>query len=218
MKENYLKIIFVIDESGSMQGTESDVVGGFNNFIDQQRSQPHGKITVSLYKFNSHWSRVVNDLQLNEIRPLTNNDYTPGGLTALYDTIGNAINDIVKQTAYSESECNADTVIMVIITDGQENASSEYDSRKVKQMIQELEKSENWQFIYLGTDLNNFSDADTLGLKYQASSNKTNLKQKFNVVSEHSLRFRIADPEENKDRMMEAFIDDLEKDEDRDKR
>lgn len=210
MNENYLKIIFVIDESGSMQGTESDVIGGFNNFIEQQRSQPYGKITVSLYKFNTLWSRVMDDLPLNEIRPLTNNDYTPGGLTALYDTIGNAINDIEKQSTYSKSEYKADTVMMVIITDGQENASREYDSRKVKQMIQELEESENWQFIYLGTDLNNFADADALGVRYQASSNKRDLKRKFGVVSEHSLRFRQVDTNGDKTKMMKAFIDDLE--------
>ncbi|MPN19050.1 hypothetical protein SDC9_166416 [bioreactor metagenome] len=54
-------------------------------------------------------------------------------------------------------------------------------------MIQELEKNKNWQFINLGTDLNNFADADNLGLRYRASSNKIDLKQKFNVVSEHSL-------------------------------
>lgn len=210
MNENYLKIIFVIDESGSMQGTESDVIGGFNHFIEQQRSQSYGKITVSLYKFNTHWNRVVDDLPLNEIRPLTNNDYTPGGLTALYDTIGNAINDIERQTAYSKSEYKADMVMMVIITDGQENASREYASWKVKQMIQKLEKNENWQFIYLGTDLNNFADADALGLRYQASSNKRDLKRKFGVVSEHSFRLRQADTNIDKVKFMNAFIDDLE--------
>ena len=71
MNENYLKIIFVIDESGSMSGTESDVTGGFNNFIEQQRAQQQGRVTVSLYKFNNSWSRVLNDLPIEEIRPLT---------------------------------------------------------------------------------------------------------------------------------------------------
>ena len=66
MKENYLKIIFVIDESGSMQGTESDVIGGFNNFIEQQKTEHQGKITVSLYKFNSTWSRILNDLPIDK--------------------------------------------------------------------------------------------------------------------------------------------------------
>src|SRR5690554_2526591 len=102
MNENYLKIIFVIDESGSMSGTESDVTGGFNNFIEQQRAQQQGRVTVSLYKFNNSWSRVLNDLPIEEIRPLTSADYTPGGLTALYDTIGHAITDIGNQIRYSK--------------------------------------------------------------------------------------------------------------------
>ena len=214
MKENYLKIIFVIDESGSMQGTESDVIGGFNNFIEQQKTEHQGKITVSLYKFNSYWSRILNDLPIEEIRPLTNGDYTPGGLTALYDTIGNAITDIENQAKYSKREHMASMVMMVIITDGQENASKEYDARKVKQMIQELEKSENWQFIYMGADLDNFADADILGLRHKVSSKKMDMKKKFDVISEHTVRFRMADPDKDQDRMWNDFMCDLGSDED----
>ena len=214
MKENYLKIIFVIDESGSMQGTESDVTGGFNNFIEQQKTEHQGKITVSLYKFNSTWSRILNDLPIEEIRPLTNGDYTPGGLTALYDTIGNAITDIENQTSYTKREYKASMVMMVVITDGQENASREYDSRKIKQMIQELEQSENWQFIYLGADLNNFADAEILGLKNKVSSKKKDMRKKFDVISDHSIRFRMADQDQDQDSMWNDFMDDLGSDED----
>ena len=214
MKENYLKIIFVIDESGSMQGTESDVIGGFNNFIEKQKTEHQGKISVSLYKFNSSWSRVLNDLPIEEIRPLTNGDYTPGGLTALYDTIGNAITDIENQTSYTKREYKASMVMMVVITDGQENASREYDSRKIKQMIQELEQSENWQFIYLGADLENFADADTLGLRHKISSKKIEMKKKFDVISEHTARFRMANPDKDQNSMWNDFMDDLAKDED----
>lgn len=214
MKENYLKIIFVIDESGSMQGTESDVIGGFNNFIEQQKTAQEGKITVSLYKFNSYWSRILNDLPIEEIRSLTSEDYTPGGLTALYDTIGNAITDMENQSKYAKSEYKASMVMMVIITDGQENASKEYDARKIKQMIQELEQSENWQFIYLGADLDNFADADLLGFSNKVSSNKVDMKRKFDVISEHTVQFRMADLDKDQDSMWENFIEDLGKDED----
>ena len=209
-----MKIIFVIDESGSMQGTESDVIGGFNNFIEKQKTEHQGKISVSLYKFNSSWSRVLNDLPIEEIRPLTNGDYTPGGLTALYDTIGNAITDIENQAKYTKREHKASMVMMVIITDGQENASREYDSRKIKQMIQELEQSENWQFIYLGADLENFADADTLGLRHKISSKKIEMKKKFDVISEHTVRFRMANPDKDQNSMWNDFMDDLAKDED----
>jgi hypothetical protein len=105
-------------------------------------------------------------------------------------------------------------VMMVIITDGQENASREYDSRKVKEMIQELEKSENWQFIYLGADMENFADADTLGLRHKVSSKKMDMKKKFDVISDHSIRFRMADPDKDQNSMWNDFMCDLGSDED----
>ena len=209
MNENYLKIIFVIDESGSMQGTESDVIGGFNNFIEQQKSQPFGKITVSLYKFNTDSSRIFNNLPLSEIKPLTQVDYSPGGLTALFDTIGLAITDNNELDNNAETS-NPNMVMMVIITDGQENASRNYNAHLIKELISDREKNKKWQFIYLGADLSNFSDADSLGIKNKASSVKNNLRNKFNVISEHTIFFRMADPDDYNDQMMEDFMNDLE--------
>lgn len=234
MKENFLKIIFILDESGSMQGTESDVIGGFNKFLEQQKAKAYEKSSVSLYKFNSSWSKIFSDLPLNEIRPLQPGDYTPGGLTALYDAIGIAISEADKQNrhtrpghiaesrpgliAESMPECapgaaaqsKPDMVMMVIITDGQENASREYDSQRVKRLIEEHEQNENWQFIYLGSDLSNFADAEALGFKYKASSYKANLQQKFNIVSEHAILFRKCNLKEDKEQMMSDFVADLE--------
>lgn len=213
MKKNYLKIIFVIDESGSMQGTESDVIGGFNNFIEKQKAKPHGKVDVTLYKFNSDSSRVFNDLPLDKIRPLDRGDYSPGGLTALYDTIGIAITETERHSARLNPEDRPDMVLMVIITDGQENSSREYSGDMVKRLIEGNERSEVWQFIYLGADLSNFSDADTLGIRHRASSRKSNLKEKFNVVSDHAIFFRSADLQEDRNAMMSHFMDDLADDE-----
>ena len=104
--------------------------------------------------------------------------------------------------------------MMVIITDGQENASREYYSQKVKEMIQELEKSENWQFIYLGADMENFADADTLGLRHKVSSKKMDMRKKFDVISDHSIRFRMADPDKDQNSMWNDFMCDLGSDED----
>ena len=210
MKKNYLKIIFVIDESGSMQGTESDVIGGFNNFIEEQKSKPYGKIDVTLYKFNSESSRIFDNIPIDKIRNLERRDYKPGGLTALYDTIGIAINETEKHKSHLKQEYRPDMILMVIITDGQENASREYSAHTMKNLIEKHEQSENWQFIYLGTDLSNFIDADTLGFRNRASSRKANLLDKFNVVSEHTLLFREADLVEDKDILMSKFMHDLD--------
>jgi uncharacterized protein YegL len=211
MNYNYLKIIFFIDESGSMSGTESDVTGGFNNFIEQQRAQQQGRVTVSLYKFNNSWSRVLNDLPIEEIRPLTSADYTPGGLTALYDTIGHAITDIGNQIRYSKEEDRPSMVMMAIITDGQENASREYDAVKIRQMIHELEQNGNWQFIYLGAEVSNFSDADSMGVYNKIAMDKTKMKSKFDVISEHTMRFKVADLGREQEKLWSDFMKDLSK-------
>ena len=110
MEKNYLKIIFVIDESGSMQGTESDVIGGFNNYIKEQKSKPYGNVDVTLYKFNNQSTKVFSDLPLEKIRLIERRDYNPGGLTALYDTIGIAINEADKHLSYLKKEDKPDMV------------------------------------------------------------------------------------------------------------
>lgn len=211
MKQNYLKIIFVIDESGSMQGSQSDVIGGFNNFIEEQKTNLYGKVDVTLYKFNNESTKVFSDLPLDSIRTLEKRDYTPGGLTALYDTIGIAINEAEKHTAHLEKDEKPNMVMMVIITDGQENASCEYSAHTVKQMIEKHERNEDWQFIYLGANLSSFSDADDLGIRHRASSSKENLKEKFGKVSEHTAYFREAKSlKANMSYFMDKFIDDLD--------
>lgn len=211
MEKNYLKIIFVIDESGSMQGTESDVIGGFNNFIEEQRTKPYGKVDVTLYKFNNESTKVFSDLPLEKIRLIDRRDYNPGGLTALYDTIGIAINEAERHNEYLKIDNKPDMSIMVIITDGQENASIEYSAYAVKQLIEKHERNEDWQFIYLGANLNSFSDADDLGIRHRASSRKENLKEKFGRVSEHTAYFREAKSlKANMSSFMDKFIDDLD--------
>ena len=136
-------------------------------------------------------------------------DYNPGGLTALYDTIGIAISETEKHKTNLKQRHRPDMILMVIITDGQENASREYSSLTIKSLIEKNEKRENWQFIYLGADLSNFVDADTLGIRNRASTGKSNLKEKFNVVSEHTILFRKANLEEDSDVLMCHFVDDL---------
>ena len=91
----------------------------------------------------------------------------------------------------------------------------EYSALTVKRMIEDHEKDENWQFVYLGADLSSFADADDLGIKYRASSRKSNMKEKFDVVSNHTVLFRKADLNENRDSLFENFMDDLEDEEDK---
>ena len=208
MEGNYLKIIFIVDESGSMQGSESDVVGGFNNYIQRQRSETVGKVTVSLYKFNSLVSSVIVNKPIAKIKELNQTHYSPSGFTALYDAIGKAIQETDSQISSISEKQRPDKVLMVIITDGQENASKEFSSQSINTLIATHENLLNWGFVYLGAGLKDFTDADALGLKNRINCEVPNWKRAFNTVADTSIRYRQSTQKDN-DKIMDDLISDL---------
>lgn len=207
MEKNYLKIIFVIDESGSMLGSERDVIGGFNNFVEKQKQENHGKVDVSLYKFNSEINRVINNQPASEIRNLTIEDYNPNSFTALYDAVGKAIHDTDKQIALTPEVERPNKVMMVIITDGEENASKLYSGTAIRGMISSHEELMGWNFIFLGSELDSFADADIMGTRYRANTPKKMFRKAMDSVSEYSLLFSYADKEDEKTVIENLMID-----------
>ena len=206
METKYLKIVFIIDESGSMQGSNDDVIGGFNSFIERQKEENTGKITMSLYKFNDVVSRVIDNKPASKIKNLTNEDYTPGGFTALFDAIGHAILETDKNISELPATSRPDKVMVVIITDGQENASKEFSAKAIKSSISTHEELLNWSFIFLGSGLDDFRDAEALGIKYKANAPAYKLKSNIERISESSMRYCMSSEMDEKE-----MLDDLVK-------
>lgn len=210
MKKNSLKIVFVVDESGSMAGSETDVIGGFNGYVDKVTKENPGVVTVSLYKFSDGVSRVVSNKKISAVKKLTQEDYVPGGFTALYDAIGQAVTDADGEVAAFSDERKPDAVLVVIITDGQENASKVFTSASVKALIATHERLLDWSFVYLGSGLENLEDADRMGMKNKVYSRKANLISNFSSVAEVSARLVCYDgteKEEKMERLMEELRD-----------
>ena len=133
-KEMTTEIVFILDRSGSMSGLEQDTIGGFNATIQKQKNES-GKAIVSTVLFD-HESIVLHDrVPVDQIEPMTTKDYCVRGTTALLDALGGAIKHIGNVHKYARSEDVPEKTIFVITTDGMENASRIYDSKKVKQMI-----------------------------------------------------------------------------------
>ncbi len=208
METKYLKIVFVIDESGSMQGSNSDVIGGFNSFIEKHKTDNNGKTTVSLYKFNNLVTRVIANKPAAEVNNLTNEDYTPSGFTALYDAIGQAILETDKNLNEMPKNERQGKVMIVIITDGQENASKEYSSTAIKSIISTHEELLHWSFIFLGSGLDNFNDAEAIGLKNRANAPKCRLVSNMNHIAESSIMFFNA-PESDSKEIINNLVSDL---------
>lgn len=168
-KQDLTELVYIVDCSGSMCGLESDTIGGFNASIKKQKEIP-GDVKVSLIFFNNQSDVVVDRADLSEIRPLTQDDYQTSGCTALLDAVGGAINHIGKVQGYMPDEYKAGHVIFTIITDGYENASSQYTYSRVKKMITAYEEL-GWEFLFLGANIDAAAEAGRLGIKADRAAN-----------------------------------------------
>ncbi len=163
MKKNLTELVFILDRSGSMSGLESDTIGGFNSMIEKQKKQD-GECIVSTVLFDDE-SRVIHDrVSLDEIRPMTEDDYFVGGCTALIDAIGGAIHHIGNVHKYARPEDVPENTIFIITTDGQENASHRYSSDKVKQMIERQKEKYGWEFLFIGANIDAVETAKRYGI------------------------------------------------------
>lgn len=160
-KKSYVEIVSVIDRSGSMAPLTSDTIGGFNQFLKDQQALD-GKANMTLAMFNHEYELVLDGTNLEDAKPLDNETYKAGGMTALLDAVGRTIDHVMVRVDNAKKK--PDKVIVGIITDGLENSSTDYTRDKVKEMIQTLEAG-NWEFHYMGADPDGFADAMTWGVQ-----------------------------------------------------
>ena len=163
VKNGITELVFILDRSGSMSGLESDTIGGFNAMIEKQKKQD-GECYVSTVLFNNV-SEVLHDrVKLTDIKPMTDNEYTVRGCTALIDAIGGAIHHIGNVHKYARNEDVPEHTIFVITTDGMENASRKYSSEKVKSMIERQKEQYGWEFLFIGANIDAVETAAQYGI------------------------------------------------------
>ncbi len=158
-------VSFLLDETGSMQSIKDDTVGGFNAYVETLQKDGDG-ILFSLVSFNSSRTekRYVAE-PIDQIKPLTDDDYQPGAMTPLID----AAVKIIKATDEAVSRRDDDpNVVIVMQTDGQENVSVEYTTADLAALIKEKEQA-GWQFVFLGAGLDAFAAARDAGIHIAAS-------------------------------------------------
>ena len=158
------EIVFILDRSGSMSGYESDVVGGFNATIEKQ-CQEAGTALVSVILFDNVSDVIYDRVNLEDVRPMTIEDYQVRGCTALIDALGGAIHHIGNVHKYARNEDVPEHTIFVINSDGMENASHRYSSRKVKEMIQRQTEKYGWEFIFLAANIDAVKTAEDYGIR-----------------------------------------------------
>ena len=197
MKKNLTEIVFILDRSGSMSGLEADTIGGFNSMIEKQKNA-EGKALISTVLFDNT-SEVIHDrVSVQSIKPMTRDDYTVRGCTALLDAIGGAIHHIGNVHKYARNEDVPEHTLFVITTDGMENASRRYDSEKVKKMIERQKEKYGWEFLFLGANIDAVETAKHFGISedravnYHSDSEGTQLN--YEVLSEAICSVRCSAP------------------------
>jgi hypothetical protein len=153
------KIVIVLDESGSMEPIRHEMIKALNDLINEQK-QLDRPCRLTLVKFNDKTKRVIENTDLKKIRNLTLEDYNPDKTTALYDAIGSTI-----EWFRYESD-----VLLVIVTDGQENASTKYNKDQIISMLDEKKKFRKWTYVYLSNDLSNSIQGMNLGFDNSVTS------------------------------------------------
>lgn len=168
MKKNLTELVFILDRSGSMGGLEQDTIGGFNAMIKKQKEEA-GEANVTTVLFDDKYQLLHDRVDINNLKDMTSKDYYVGGCTALLDAIGTTIKSVNKKQKELSEEEQAEKVIFVITTDGMENASCHYDRDKIKKMIEKKQTKKNWQFMFLGANMDAVSEAGRIGIRADRS-------------------------------------------------
>ena len=163
MKKNLTELVFILDKSGSMAGLEADTIGGFNSMIEKQKKED-GEALVSAVLFSNESKVIYDRVDIRKVEPLTDEQYSVGGCTALIDAIGGAIHHIGNVHKYAREEDRPERTIFIITTDGMENVSHRYSSDEVKKMVEREKKEYGWEFLFLGANIDAVETAGRFGI------------------------------------------------------
>jgi len=193
MKQGLVELVFILDKSGSMSGLESDTIGGYNSMLAKQK-QVEGECVVTTVLFDHGYELLHDRIDIKAVQAITEDDYQVGGSTALLDAMGRTINKIATAQKNTSEEYRAEKVMCVIITDGEENSSREFSLEKVKQLVEQHKEKANWEFVFLGANMDAIQTAGYFGISADRAqsfhADKEGVALNFAVMSESVAEFR----------------------------
>jgi len=218
MKNNKTIYHFVVDQSGSMSGSEGATIEGFNSQLNTlknlKKANPEQEFVVSVTYFEDEVMDIIKFAPIEQVESLSRENYKPGGLTALLDAVGGSIYRI-QQTFSQEIKEDKATVVMVILTDGGENASKYYTHNLVAERIKELDATGKWTFSFLGADLDATISSDRLNIRREnvVSFSKSNYSSMMKQVSESISKYTSR---KSKGQIINNLFDDISEKDQRD--
>jgi uncharacterized protein YegL len=166
---NLTELVFILDRSGSMYGCTAQTINGYNKILTDQKKNPeHAVVTTVLF---DDIVEIVHDRKpIHRVAKLTNKTYFTRGCTALYDAVGKTIQSLIHVYQNTPEAKQPHKVIFVIITDGYENASREFNAKQVRDMIRLERETYHWDFMFLGANIDSAQCAETIGIQRECAA------------------------------------------------
>jgi uncharacterized protein YegL len=174
-----------------MESCREATIAGFNQFVATQRQDHDGESALmSLVQFDNEYEVNFVGERLENVPDLDATSYVPRGSTALHDAIGKTVHEV---ESWCQSHSWKDQVLVLIITDGQENASKEYTLHTVRALIERKEK-EGWNFAYMGANQDSYAVGGQMGVRADFTQNydssDAGQRENFAVLSESTRGYR----------------------------
>lgn len=209
MKKGLTELVFILDKSGSMGGLETDTIGGYNSMLEKQKSVD-GECHITTVLFDNNYELLHDRIDIKAVSSISDKEYAVGGSTALLDAIGRTIHKIGNAQKHTADDYRAEKVMLIIITDGEENSSCEYSADMVKAQIERQKKNHGWEFIFLGANIDAVETAGRFGISADRAQNYhadgEGVELNFRVMSEAVATFRECAS------MPERWNDEIQKD------
>lgn len=165
-----VQIICILDRSGSMQSLTEDTIGGYNSFLAKQKQNP-GQAEVTTILFDDEYEIISESVDINQAKDLTDSEYFARGTTALLDAVGKTITNTLGKMEKEKICPEKRRVLIMIMTDGLENSSIEYDKAAVKKLISLTTEKYKWNYLFIGANMDSVSEAKNLGIQAKHAAN-----------------------------------------------
>lgn len=185
----YRHYLLIIDRSGSMEAVREEAQDGIRHFAREQAALP-GRATLTLCQFDNEAELVCDFAPLGAALSY---ELVPRNMTALLDACGTAISRTGERLAAMSEEGRPGKVIVLIVTDGKENASREYTRAQVRGLVARQQQEYGWQFSYVGANVDAFEEAGALGVQGKATldflSTGTGTRKAYSAASAAAARY-----------------------------
>jgi len=157
-------LVFLLDETGSMNSHLQTTISAFNEYTDSlRREKPELRVTLTLFSTGKH-ETLATLLPIAQLPALSTSNYHPNGGTPLYDAIGRVVTETEIAVTGMKAAGTDPDVLVTILTDGEENSSKEFSRDAIFRLIQRKE-AEDWTFVYLGADHDAWAVASSIGVR-----------------------------------------------------